>query len=239
MVKSGLKLRRSIYYTLAFVSIIWIVKIIEYTFHYNFGDFGILPRTVSGSIGIFTAPFIHGDVYHLLSNTFPLITLGIGIFYFYDKIAITVILLIYIMTGFWVWVAAREAYHIGASGVIYGMLTFLLLSGFLKRDAKSLAVSFIVLFIYGGSFFTGVIPGDQAVSWESHLMGAIAGVFCAIYFRKYGKAKRAIQDEPVANYSTYIYHYTKAELDNEAEALAPKKDSTIIYTIDSPFKEVK
>ncbi|MBL3655687.1 rhomboid family intramembrane serine protease [Fulvivirga sediminis] len=239
MVQSGVKLRRSIYYTLAFVSIIWIVKIIEYTFHYNFGDFGILPRTVSGSIGIFTAPFIHGDVYHLLSNTFPLISLGIGIFYFYDKIAITVILLIYIMTGFWVWVAARDAYHIGASGVIYGMLTFLLLSGFLKRDAKSLAVSFIVLFIYGGSFFTGVIPGDQAVSWESHLMGAIAGIFCAIYFRKFGVVKRTKIEESAASIPTYVYHYTNAEIDEAEEILNKKKNNTIIYTIDSPFEELK
>lgn len=235
MEKSGIKLRRSIYYTLAFVAFIWIIKIIEYTFHYNFGDYGILPRTLSGSIGIFTAPLIHGDVFHLLSNTFPLITLGVGIFYFYDKIAPTVLLLIYLMTGFWVWVAAREAYHIGASGLVYGMLTFLLFSGFLKKDTKSLALSFIVLLLYGGSFFTGIIPGDHTVSWESHLMGALAGLFCAIYFRNYtigGKVKKTILK---GSESQYIYHYSDEVVQAKNDEDAPPS-SNVIYTVNSPFK---
>ncbi|MEQ8926032.1 MAG: rhomboid family intramembrane serine protease [Fulvivirga sp.] len=180
-----IKFSRSIQYTLAFIIIIWSVKVVELGLNLDFGSLGILPRTAQGSIGIFLAPLIHGDIYHLISNTFPILILGVGIFYFYNKIAFNVILLIYLMTGFWVWMAARDAYHIGASGLVYGLLTFLIFSGFFKRDRNTLAVSFIILLLYGGSFAAGIVPTKAGISWESHLMGAIAGVFCAVYYRKH------------------------------------------------------
>ena len=88
-------------------------------------------------MGIFVAPFIHGNVFHLISNTFPLIFLGVGLFYFYHRIAWQVILAIYLISGFWVWLAARDAYHIGASGVIYGLIFFMLLSGFIRKNTRS------------------------------------------------------------------------------------------------------
>jgi len=183
-VESHLRLRNSIYITLAFVAFLWLVKVFEMAFEYDLGVFGILPRTIKGSLGIITGPLVHGDVYHLLSNTFPILILGIGIIYFYNSIAIEVIALIYLMTGFWVWVAAREgAYHIGASGLVYGLLSFLLVSGFIRRDSKTLAISFVVFFLYGGSLFSGFTPTTENVSWESHILGAVAGIFCAVYFR--------------------------------------------------------
>ncbi|MBL6449995.1 rhomboid family intramembrane serine protease [Fulvivirga sp. 29W222] len=229
--QEGIKLRRSIYYTLAFVALIWGIKIIEFSFGYNFGQFGILPRTLSGSVGIFTAPLIHGDIYHLLSNTLPITILGVGLFYFYDKIALWVVLLIYLITGFWVWIAARDAYHIGASGVVYGLLTFLLFSGFFRRDSSTLAISFIVLFLYGGTFLTGMIPENSGISWESHLMGAIAGVFCAVYFRNYkiGALVKQEQeeDQPAANQlGQYTYHYKPKSVEPDSEV--PKEQRYII-----------
>lgn len=222
MREEGNKMRRSIYATMSFVTVIWGVKIIEFTFDINLGQYGILPRTLSGSIGIFTAPFIHGDIYHLISNSLPLLILGIGLFYFYDKIATAVILIIYLMTGFWVWIAARDAYHIGASGVVYGMLTFLLFSGFIRRDSRTLAISFIVLFLYGGSFFAGIVPEDSAISWESHLMGAVAGIFCAVYYKNF-KLSNALNhdlideddEEPPA--SRLTYHFKPKSSDTKKE----------------------
>lgn len=218
--EEAIRLRKSIYSTLAFVSLIWGIKIVEFTFDYNFGEYGIFPRTLSGSLGIVTAPLIHGDVYHLISNTIPILILGVGLFYFYDKIATHVILLIYIMTGFWVWVAARDAYHIGASGLVYGMLTFLLFSGFFRRDSGTLAISFIVLFLYGGTFVAGVIPEDTDVSWESHLTGAIAGVLCAVYFRGVrgpGIRTREEPEEPASpGEFTYFYKPDGEKADNKA-----------------------
>lgn len=233
------RMRRSIYPTMSFVGVIWAVKIIEFTFDINLGQFGILPRTLSGSIGIFTAPFIHGDIYHLMSNSLPLLILGIGLFYFYDKIATGVILIIYLMTGFWVWIAARDAYHIGASGVVYGMLTFLLFSGFIRRDSKTLAISFIVLFLYGGSFFAGIVPEDSAISWESHLMGAVAGIFCAVYFKnfklpiapKQGFIDDDDEEEPTSSYLTYHFKPTSSETGDEE-----KKRYIIKYPVDNQQK---
>lgn len=217
--EQGVRLRRSIYYTLAFVSLIWGVKIIEFTFDLNFGEYGILPRTLRGSFGILTAPLIHGDVYHLMSNTLPVLVLGVGLFYFYDKIALTVVFLIYCITGFWVWVAARDAYHIGASGVVYGLLTFLLFSGFFRRDSRTLAISFIVLFLYGGTFIAGVVPEDTGVSWESHLTGAIAGIFCAVYFRSFGipTDPDVVEEERKEEPPQEITYYYKPKVkDNES-----------------------
>lgn len=226
MGESG-KLRKSIYITLTILAIIWLVKIVETTWQVDFGTYGILPRTLSGTIGIVTAPLIHGDIYHLLSNSFPLMILGVTFFYFYDRVAPLVLLLIYLMTGFWVWIAAREGYyHIGASGVVYGLLSFLLVSGFLRKDRRSLSISFIILFLYGGTFFFGMIPGDGRVSWESHLMGAIAGIFCAVYFRNalpipapmYPEEEEE-QEKPGMDVR---YHYTPG----------PAENNTHTYTVD-------
>ena len=184
------KAKKGIRFALLFTAILWFIKAYEYVLSTNFEVFGILPRTLKGSIGIVTAPLIHGDIYHLISNTFPILVLVIGIFYFYDRIAIIVFFLIYFMTGFWVWIAARDAYHIGASGLVYGLISFLLFSGFLRRDTKTLAVSFAVLIIYGSNMIYGLLPANTDISWESHMLGAVAGLFCAIYFRNQNREKQ-------------------------------------------------
>lgn len=228
--KEGIKFRRSILYTFSFVSLIWLVKIIESYLQIDFGPLGIYPRTLSGSIGIFLSPLIHGDFFHLLSNTFPLLILGVGLFYFYDKIAFNVIILIYLMTGFWVWIAARDAYHIGASGIVYGLLTFILFSGFFRRNPQTLAISFIILVLYGGSFMAGIIPSSNGISWESHLMGGIAGIFCAVYFRKTKLTEEVPQDyKPIDHNLPFDYTYTYQE--------NPKKSQSYNYTINTASKE--
>lgn len=176
------KFKDSVFYSLAFIALLWIVKAIEFSVSGDFGDYGILPRKISGAIGIITGPLIHGDINHLFSNTIPLLILGIGVIYFYNKIAFEVIALIYLMTGVWVWIAAREAYHIGASGIVYGMVSFLFFSGVFRKDPKSIAVSLVVTFLLGGMIY-GIFPTNDNISWESHLLGSLAGVFCAFYFR--------------------------------------------------------
>src|SRR5687768_17492270 len=138
MDKESLKFKNSIFISLSFVIILWFIKIVEFVLHYDFASFGIHPRHLSGMIGIVTGPLIHGDFAHLASNTLPLIILIIGIFYFYNKVALEVILWIYFMTGLWVWIAARDAYHIGASGLVYGLVSFLFFSGIFRRDGPSL-----------------------------------------------------------------------------------------------------
>lgn len=231
--EEGIRFRKSFLITLLFIIVMWSIKGVEYTLGYNFGEYGILPRTLSGSVGIFTAPLIHGDFFHLISNTLPILILGVGLFYFYDKIAPWVVLIIYFITGFWVWIAAREAYHIGASGIVYGLLTFLLVSGFIRKNTSSLAISFIVLFIYGGTLFTGVIPADSSISWESHLLGALSGVFCAIYFKNFDREvePNVASDETGAGNQSFQYYYKPSAEEQENES--PKGQS---YTIRYTFK---
>ncbi len=221
------RLRGSVRMTLAFVALIWSIKVMEFVFDLDLSEFGILPRSLHGSIGIITGPLIHGDIFHLLSNTFPVLVLGMGILYFYHGIAPAVLSMIYLMTGFWVWIAAREAYHIGASGLVYGMLTFLLMSGFMRKDRSTLALSFVILFLYGGSFFAGIIPEESHISWESHLMGAIAGIFCAIYFKSYklsAQLQPSASEDEEAPVTHYNYTYVPGTKEN-----SPKK---YINTID-------
>lgn len=178
----AIRLRNSIGFILPFTILLWLVKGLEYAVGMDFGFLGILPRTFTGTMGIITAPLIHGDILHLLSNTFPMLLLGVSVFYFYDRIALEVFAWIYFMSGFWVWMAAREAYHIGASGIVYGLVAFLFFSGLFRRDTRSLAISLVVIFLYGG-MLQGIFPTNQEISWESHLLGAMAGTFCAFFYR--------------------------------------------------------
>ena len=114
----SIRFKYSVAYTLSFVFLLWVIKALEWALSFDFGIFGIHPRTLSGTFGIITGPLVHGDYMHLISNSFPLILLGIGIFYFYDKIAVEVFFWIYFVTGLCVWAMARDAYHIGASGIV-------------------------------------------------------------------------------------------------------------------------
>jgi membrane associated rhomboid family serine protease len=181
-------------FPLLFVIILWIIEGLEVTTGVRLIWLGVIPRTISGIPGIFFSPFIHGNYEHLLSNTMPLLVVGCGVIYFYRDIAINVIAMIWLFTGFWVWLAARPEAHIGASGIIYGLVCFLFFSGVLRKDTRLLAVSLLVTFLYG-SMVWGILPIDQSISWESHLFGSVAGIFCAVYYRKLGPQRPKAQWE--------------------------------------------
>jgi membrane associated rhomboid family serine protease len=168
-----------------FLFLIWFFKFIEFGFETDLAFLGVFPRHLNGLIGIFTSPLIHADINHLFDNSIPTFFLSLAIFYFYREVAYKVFFLIYISTGVLVWIFAREAYHIGASGLIYGFATFLFVSGIIRSNRNLLAISLLVVFLYG-SLVWGLLPYDYKISWESHLMGAITGVLAAIIFRKEG-----------------------------------------------------
>jgi membrane associated rhomboid family serine protease len=162
------------------VFIMWLAFSLEFFYGFNLGYLGIKPRTFEGLIGIFTAPMIHGNYMHLLSNTFPLLFLGSVLYFFYDRIAGIVFFRCYFITSILVWLLSpRPSYHIGASGLIYGLAAFLICYGLLKRDFISLLISACIIFIYGGVFLAGVLPADPRISWESHLFGALVGAVTA------------------------------------------------------------
>jgi membrane associated rhomboid family serine protease len=182
------KLLQSIIYPTLFIIAFWLVKVMELLLDTRFSSFGIMPKKAEGLIGIITSPFLHGDIAHLSANTFPMLVLGSLLFYVYRKIAWRVLILVWIVTGIWVWVMGREAYHIGASGVIYALASFLFFSGIFRRDGRLLAITFLVAFIYG-SLIWGLFPDlfpEKNISWESHLMGLVAGLVIAVFYRNEG-----------------------------------------------------
>jgi len=182
----------SLFFPTVFLLIIWAVKLAEYLLDISFVEYGLWPRTAEGAIGIITAPLIHGDFNHLFANSVPLFVLGASLFYFYRSIALRVFFLIYFFANIWVWGMGREAYHIGASGIVYGLASFLFVSGLIRKEPRLMAISMFVAFLYG-SFIWGIFPElfpEKNISWEGHLMGLLAGIIFAIYFRKKGPQKR-------------------------------------------------
>jgi len=175
----------------------WIVFLLSFLFKEDFSRMGLLPRNLVGLLGIITSPLIHADFSHIFSNTIPLIILGWIIFSVYPKLSYLLFVFIYLVTGLLVWIFARQVYHIGASGVVYGFVSFLFFSGIFRRDNKSIALALVITFLYGGLVW-GMIPGLKGISWESHLFGAITGLLAAYMFRNIDPPSKKYdwEDEP-------------------------------------------
>ena len=138
----------------------------------------LVPRRVDGLSGILGAPLVHGSLAHLLANTVPLLVLGgmvviRGVAYY-----LATTLAIVVLGGLGLWALGRDAAHIGASGLIFGYFGFLVGRGYYERRLQSIAVSVLVVVLYGG-MLAGVVPRDDRVSWEAHLFGLLAGGLCA------------------------------------------------------------
>lgn len=201
---------------IAFVLIMWGVKSVEMFFELDFYTWGILPLSAKGIAGIFLSPFIHSDLNHLINNTFPILVLGITLFYFYREVAWQVLSLSVLITGLWVWVFAREAYHIGASGLVYSLATFLFFSGVLRKHPRLMAISLLVVFLYG-SMVWGILPIRERISWESHLMGSIAGLILAINFRNFGPQRKIYEWELEPGDEVEVELKNEHENENEDE----------------------
>lgn len=169
---------------LAIVVLMWAIHTIGVTFNFPTYQFGVYPRTIEGIKGIFLSVFIHSDWKHLAANSIPLLFLSAFLFYHYIKIAKEAIFWLYLLSGFWTWCLGRESYHIGASGLIYGLAFLIFSLGIIRRDRQSMALSLVIVFLYGGLFW-GLFPIFKNVSWEAHLSGAVAGILLAFYFKKY------------------------------------------------------
>jgi len=176
-------IRRVILFASSSIILLWSIHIISWITGYSFAHYGIYPREWHGMLGILTAPLVHADFQHLLSNSFPFFVLTGIIYFFYKSVAIPSFVLIYLLTGFTVWLFARPVYHIGASGVVYGLISFILFSGIFRRNIKSIVLALSVTVLYSGYFY-GLVPLKDGVSWESHLFGALVGVLIAFIFKE-------------------------------------------------------
>ena len=169
-----------------FVFLMWFVKIIEILFETDFSFLGIYPLEGKGLPGILFSPLIHEDFKHLINNSIPHFLLSTAVFYFYSEVALKVSLWTWFLTGIFVWIAGRDAYHIGASGLVYGLASFLFFSGIIRKYYRLIALSLLVVFLYG-SMVWGMMPElYKNVSWESHMLGFVSGIILAVWFKNEG-----------------------------------------------------
>jgi len=174
----------SLLFPAAFVALMWLIKLIEISAGLDFTRYGIFPLRAYGLKGIIFAPFIHADFSHLISNSLPFFILGFMLVYFYRRVSYRILFLLYILSGLSTWIIGREAWHIGASGVVYALAAFHFVSGIIRSDVRLLTLSVIVVFLYGGLVW-GLLPVRPEVSWEGHLSGSIWGVALAFFYRKF------------------------------------------------------
>lgn len=172
-------------FPLYFVLLLWIVFWIEGNYNLYFTKYGLYPRTLTGLRGIVLSPFLHSGVKHLFNNSIPLLILLMSLLYFYRKIAMKVFIYGTLLSGLITWIIARDSYHIGASGIVYLLFSFILFSGIISKNKRLIAVSLIVIFLYG-SMIWYILPVKEEISWEGHLSGFIVGLLFALYYRKHG-----------------------------------------------------
>ncbi len=186
-----LRLKYSLIFPTFFIILIWIIHIVQNTGNYQFYRWGIYPLHISGLKGIIFSPLIHKDYLHLISNTIPLFVLSWGIFYFYRTLAYKVFFLSYLFSGIWAWFGGRETYHIGASGLVYAFTAFVFFSGILRKRTELMALALVVVFLYGDLIW-GIFPltKDSLISYETHFLGALAGIILAFIYRYDGPQKK-------------------------------------------------
>ena len=168
---------------LGFVALIWLIDILSWALDLELRRFGIRPRQFAGLPGILLAPLLHGGPVHLAANSLPLLVLGTGLLYLYPNSALKVLPAIYLGPGLAVWLFAGGGIHVGSSGLVYGLASYIFVAGVIRLDRRAIAASLLVSFLYG-SMVWGVLPIQPGVSWESHLAGALIGLALAIALRR-------------------------------------------------------
>ncbi len=213
------RLKLSIYIAFLITVVFGFLKFAAWAFDIDEKVFelGILPRSLKGLRGIVFSPLIHGDAGHYFGNAVPLFVLSVLIMYFYRQFYFKVLLLIWVLDGIGVWLIGREVYHIGASGVVYGLAFFAFFSGVLKKNRNMLAMSMLVLFLYG-SMIWGMYPLENGVSWEAHLVGFLTGTLMAVYYRKSGP-----QDDPVPDWMNEEEILIEEDIDPEISSESEKR----------------
>ncbi|GMN10944.1 rhomboid family intramembrane serine protease [Croceitalea sp. MTPC9] len=206
---------------------IWTVFWIEVKFKVNLNEFGIEPRDVVGLRGIFFSPFIHGSIEHLYNNTIPLITLTAALFYFYYRNAIQVLLIGILLSGLLTWLIGRPSYHIGASGLIYVLVSFIFFKGIFAKHYRLIALSLAMVFLYG-SMIWYIFPIKDGISWEGHLSGFLVGFLLALTYKT--------KLDPEKKYS-----WEKEDYNEEEDEFLKHfdEDGNFIETIEPPTEQVE
>jgi membrane associated rhomboid family serine protease len=197
----------------SFVVVLWLVQWLITALDLGPEDFGVRPRQLVGLIGILCAPLVHGDFAHLLSNSLPLIVAGTTMLYLYPQSSLRVLPAIYFGPGVAVWLLAAGSSHVGASGLVYGLVSFIFVAGLIRKDRRAIAASLLVSFMYGALVW-GVLPIKRGVSWETHLAAAIIGVALAFALRKLDLTPRR----------RYSWEYEEDAAPDEREPILESRD---------------
>ncbi|MEL1252570.1 rhomboid family intramembrane serine protease [Flavobacterium sp. DGU38] len=177
-----------------FVLILWIIYWIQIRFDFDFYQNGIYPRDFSGLQGVLFSPFIHENLNHLYNNSIPLVVLLPALQFFYSKQSVGVIGYGILFSGLITWLIGRENYHIGASGLIYVLVSFIFFKGIQTRYYRLVALSFAVILLYGGMIWYVFPDVDQNISWEGHLGGFITGFGLSLCYKAPEYAKPIVYD---------------------------------------------
>lgn len=165
---------------LGFVALLWLIPLLGWGLELE--RFGVRPRQWIGLPGILVAPLLHADFVHLIANTLPVLVLGTTMLQLYPIAAFRVLPAVYLGPGIAVWLFARGGVHVGASGLVYGLVAYIFVAGLIRRERRAIAASLLVAFMYGALVW-GVLPIRHGVSWETHLAAALIGVLLAIVLR--------------------------------------------------------
>jgi len=208
----------------------------EIRFGINFTTFGIYPQKVSGFKGVLFSPFIHSGIKHLYHNTIPLFVLTMGLFYFYRPIAWKILIYGILLSGILTWSIGRPSYHIGASGLIYVLVSFIFFKGIFAKHYRLIALSLLVVFFYG-SMVWYMFPVKEGVSWEGHLAGFITGLIFALVFKQaVAKPKKYSWEEPGYDDSKdpFMKHFDESgnfiESPKETDEQLPETDNQVKIT---------
>jgi len=163
--------------------LMWAVFFIENRFHIDLTPHGILPRKVSGLQGLVFSPFLHGNLNHIVNNSIPLFILTAALIYFYRDISLKVLFYGVLLSGLITWIIGRDSYHIGASSLIYVLVSFIFFKGMMTQYYRLMALSLTVVMLYGGMVWYIFPEVDNQISWEGHLGGFITGFFFAVRFK--------------------------------------------------------
>lgn len=166
-----------------FVALLWLIYLLNWGLDLEPELSGIRPRHLAGLAGIVFAPLVHASFAHLIANSPPLLVLGTAMLFLYPNSALRALPVVYLGTGIVVWLFGRDSVHFGASGLVYGLVSYIFVAGLLRRDRRAIAASLVVCFMYG-SLAWGVLPTQFGVSWETHLAAALIGVALAIALRR-------------------------------------------------------
>lgn len=212
---------------LYFVVILWIVFWVERQFKINLSEYGILPRTTYGLRGVFFSPFLHGDLNHLFNNSLPLLFLLASIRFFYREQSIKVLFLGIFLSGLGTWLIGRESYHIGASGLVYVLASFIFFKGLQTKYYRLVALSFTIVLLYGGMIWYVFPSAEEHISWEAHLSGFIVG-FILTWFYETPNFQKPI-----------VYEWQKPDFDPENDPFMKHFDERGNFISSSKKREME